>query len=62
MSKNVKYLVSGIYSAFSFSGKQTKITRRAKKYKAFSSSVSTNSKENLRSSISKISSSIVASL
>ncbi len=58
MSKKVIYFIDGLYSAFSFSGKHTKITRRAKKYTHFSSNVNTNSSINLKKSIRRISISI----
>lgn len=58
MSKNIIYFIDGISNAFSFSGKNIKITKRAKQAKHYSCDVSTNSKENFRKSISSVSSSI----
>jgi len=54
MSENVKYFIDGLYSAFSFDGKNTKIKRRAKKMSHYSSKVNTNTNINLKKSISRV--------
>ena len=58
MSKEVVWFINGVYSAFSFSGKRTRITRRARKSSYYTADISTNSETNLRRSIGKISKSI----
>jgi len=58
MSKELAYFIDGVYSAFSFSGKNSKITRRAKKAKSYSAHVSTDTKQNFRKSIGCIASSM----
>lgn len=58
MSKELVYFLDGVYSAFSISGKGTKISKRAKQAKSYSAHVSTDTKQNFRKSIGRISSSI----
>ena len=55
MSNQITYFIDGIYSAFSFSGKYTKVNRRAKKASYYSSTISTNSKINLKKSMTRLS-------
>jgi len=54
MGKQILYFVDGLYSAFSFDCKNTKITRRAKKTTYYTSNINTNSNINLKKSISRV--------
>lgn len=58
MSKQILYFVDGLYSAFSFDGKNTRIKRRAKKTTYYTSNINTNSNINLKKSISRVTISI----
>ena len=58
MSKQILHFVDGLYSAFNFSGKRTKITHRAKKTSYYTSNISTNSNVNIIKSIARVSISI----
>lgn len=54
MSRELKWFLSGVYSAFDVSGQTTKIKKRSKSAGTFSSGVSTNSRRNLSKSSAKV--------
>lgn len=56
MSRELIYFINGIYSAFDFNGRRTRMVTKTKSPRYYTKNVSVNTKENLRKSIGKVSS------